>query len=246
MSNLKLTTREYWQSNRDSITFKRHEPGHGIDVFIKKFTPATTTGSVIEIGSFPGPHLTTFGDLGYELNGIDFCSDNSVGLPLWLKSEGFKVGGFWVDDFFEFGCNRQFDVVCSFGFIEHFLNYEEMIAKHAALVKKGGHLLITTPNFSGSVQHFLHKHFDKDNLALHNVESMQPNKWAEQLKQAGFEILYKGYFGGFWFWRGSEDLSFIKTKILWVVQRLIPRLRKIIKSDSPALSAYCGIAARKL
>lgn len=75
---------------------------------------------------------------------------------------------------------------------------------------------------------------------------MQPDKWAEQLKQAGFEILYKGHFGGFWFWRGAENLPLIKRKFLWIIQRLVPHLRKFITSDSAALSAYCGIAARKL
>lgn len=246
MENVKLTTKEYWQSNRESVTFKRQEPGHGIDVFIQKHIPSTTTWSAIEIGSFPGPHLATFGDLGYELNGIDFSPDNAFGLPQWLKHEGFNVCDFWVSDFFDFKCVRQFDVVSSFGFIEHFLNYEEVITRHAALVNKGGYLLITTPNFRGSVQYFLHKHFDKENLAVHNVESMQPDKWAEQLKQTGFEILYKGHFGEFWFWRGTEKLPFFKRKLIWLIQRIVPRIRKLIKSDSASISAYCGIVARKL
>ena len=246
MTNVKLTTQEYWQANRESVVFKRQDTGHGIDLFIKQYIPVTGAGSVIEIGSFPGPHLATFGDLGYELNGIDFCADNSTGLPQWLQREGFKTGNFWVSDFFEFTCDRQFDVVCSFGFIEHFLNYDEVIAKHAALVKKGGHLLITTPNFRGGVQYMLHKHFDKENLALHNVESMQPSIWAHQLKELGFEVIYQGYFGSFWFWRGDEKLSFIKRKMLWFIERIVPRIRKLIKADSELWSAYCGIVARKL
>lgn len=135
MEQVKLTTQEYWQSNRSSVIFRRQDAGHGIDEFIQKYAPATTNGSAIEIGSFPGPHLATFGDLGYELNRIDFCSDNAIGLPEWLKREGFKTGDFWVCDFFEFNTERQFDVVSSFGFIEHFLNCEEVIAKHVALVK---------------------------------------------------------------------------------------------------------------
>jgi 2-polyprenyl-3-methyl-5-hydroxy-6-metoxy-1,4-benzoquinol methylase len=246
MTNVKLTTQEYWQSNRESVVFKRQGVGHGIDEFIKQYIPITTNGSVIEIGSFPGPHLATFGDLGYELNGIDFCTDNATGLPQWLQREGFKTGDFWVSDFFEFTTPRQFDVVCSFGFIEHFLNYDEVIAKHAALVKKGGYLMITTPNFRGSVQHFLHKKFDKENLAVHNVHSMYPEKWAKQLEQMGFEIKYKGYFGGFWFWRGAEQLSPVKTKLLWLTERIIPRLRKLIWFESAACSAYCGIVAKKV
>jgi 2-polyprenyl-3-methyl-5-hydroxy-6-metoxy-1,4-benzoquinol methylase len=246
MENVKLTTQQYWHLNRESVTFKRHEANHAIDFFIQKFTPKTINGKAIEIGSFPGPHLATFGDLGYELNGIDFHPDNAIGLPLWLKREGFKTGEFLVSDFFDFKCESRFDVVSSFGFIEHFLNYEEVIARHAALVNKGGYLLITTPNFRGSVQNILHKYFDKENLALHNLDSMNPDKWAQQLKLEGFEILFKGHFGGFWFWRGSEKLPFFKRKLLWIIQRIVPRLRNLIKSDSSALSAYCGIAARKM
>lgn len=245
MKNVKLTTQEYWQSNSESVIFKKQDAGHGIDVFIQKYIPSTKVGAAIEIGSFPGPHLATFGDMGYELNGVDFCICNDIDLPKWLMSEGFKIGDFWVCDFFEFNCGRKFDVVSSFGFIEHFLNYDEVIVKHADLVNNGGYLVITTPNFRGSVQFFLHKHFDKENLAVHNLESMQPNKWAEQLAERGFEILYKGHFGEFWFWRGDEKLTFLKRKILWLVQRLVPRIRKLIKSDSAALSAYCGLVARK-
>jgi hypothetical protein len=246
MKKEKLTDLEYWQINESNVIFKRQSIGHGIDVFIQKYIPITTIGSAIEIGSYPGPHLATLGDLGYELNGIDFCPDNAIRLPMWLKKEGFTIGEFWVNDFFEFNCERKFDVVCSFGFIEHFLNYDEVITKHANLVNQGGYLLLTTPNFRGKVQQFLHRYFDKGNLAVHNLDSMQPDIWAKQLTVAGFEILYKGHFGGFWFWRGDENLSFTKRIIIGIIERLIPRLRKLVSADSESTSAYCGIVARKL
>lgn len=243
MANEKLTTHEYWESNRSGIVFKRHENGHGIDRFLLKYIPPTIDGSAIEIGSYPGPHLATFGDLGYELNGVDFCTDNGKGLPSWLQREGFKTGEFFVSDFFEFQPGKEYDVVSSFGFIEHFLNYEEVIKKHAELVKKRGYLVITTPNFRGWIQNCLHRNFDKDNLALHNVESMQPERWAKQLNDLGFEIIYKGHFGGFWFWRGDEKLSPFKTKLARILSALICRLRKVIWFESSSFSAYCGIVA---
>ena len=246
MKNPKLTTLEFWQESRDKVKFKRQESNHGIDLFIQQHIPSAVNGTALEIGSYPGPHLATLGDLGYELNGVDFCPDNAFGLPEWLRSEGFKIGNFWVKDFFEFNCDQQFDVVTSFGFIEHFLNYDEVIEKHAGLVQKGGYLMITTPNFRGTIQYLLHRHFDKENLALHNIESMQPHKWAQQLKELGFEILFKGHFGGFWFWRGSENLPFFKRVFIWLIERLIIRIRKLISFDSEATSAYCGIVAKKI
>lgn len=246
MLNEKLTTYEYWENSRSNVVYKRHDKGHEIDKFLLKYIPpAVTNASMIEIGSFPGPHLATFGDLGYQLNGVDFCLDNEKGLPDWLKKEGYTVGEFSVSDFFKFQPGRQYNVVCSFGFIEHFTNYEEVIAKHASLVNDKGYLVITTPNFRGFIQNQLHKHFDKNNLAIHNIDSMQPEKWAKQLTALGFDVIYKGHFGGFWFWRDNEKLSPLKTKLIWVIERSIHRIRKFLKFESPAYSAYCGIVSKR-
>jgi SAM-dependent methyltransferase len=162
-----------------------------------------------------------------------------------LKNEGFKIGNFWVEDFFNFYPEESFDVVCSFGFIEHFYNFEDVIARHAALVKEGGCLMITTPNFRGAIQNFLHRHYDKGNLVLHNLKSMAPDKWAIVLENLGFEIIYKGHFGGFWFWTGNETLGPFKKRMLWIIQRLIPPLRKALWFESKSFSAYCGIVAKR-
>lgn len=239
-----LTTKEYWVADPGYYKFSRHE-NHEIDQFIKKYIPPNDQGSCIEIGSFPGPHLTTFGDLGYTLNGLDFHPLNEKKLPEWLISHGYKTGDFVSMDFFRFSPGKSFDVVASFGFIEHFQNYKEVILKHAGLVNEHGYLMITTPNFRGWIQQWLHNTFDKNNLALHNLDSMRPDAWATILQDAGFEIIYKGYFGGFSFWRDPEKMSTLKRKAIWVIERIITRLRKILWFQSGAFSAYCGIVAKK-
>ncbi|MEO6456048.1 MAG: methyltransferase domain-containing protein [Ginsengibacter sp.] len=240
--NNKLTTKEFWVHGQ--YKFSRHV-SHGIDIFIQQYIPQSKNGSCIEIGSYPGSHLPTFGDMGYKLNGIDFHPDNSKGLPAWLNSQNYKTGEFLSIDFFEFEANQKYEVVASFGFIEHFINYKDVIAKQASIVSTDGFLIITTPNFRGWIQYWLHNTFDKKNLALHNTESMNPNEWKKLLKASGFEIIYHGYFGGFWFWHGHEKLPDCKRKILWIIERLIPRIRKLLWFQSPAFSAYAGIVARK-
>jgi hypothetical protein len=241
----KLTTKEFWvHSNPLEYRFSRHE-SHGIDAFIKKYIPQNKNGNCIEIGSYPGPHLATFGDLGYILNGIDFHPDNSIRLPIWLNSQNFITGAFLSSDFFEFETKLRYDVVASFGFIEHFNNYKDVILRHAALVNNNGYLIITTPNFKGSIQNWLHGFFDKENLSKHNVESMDPIEWKNLLSENGFEILYYGYFGDFWFWHGHENLPVWKKKILWFIERAIPRIRKILWFQSSSFSAYSGIVAKK-
>lgn len=242
--NEKLTTREFWVEGYNDFVFSRHE-GHGIENFIKQNIPPNSNGNCLEIGSYPGPFLATFGDLGYTLNGIDFHPGNKEKLPEWLRSLNLKTGIFVTEDFFEFNTLQKFDVVASFGFIEHFHNYQEVITKHAALVNSNGYLIITTPNFKGWIQHRLHKTYDKTNLSFHNIESMQPGIWAAQLEKQGFDVIYKGFFGDFWFWRAPEKMNSFKKKTFWFVERLIPRIRKLLWFQSPAFSAYCGIVAKK-
>lgn len=242
--NNKLTTKDFWVSSTKENNFSRYQ-SHGISTFIKKYITEVAEGNCIEIGSYPGPFLATFGDLGYTLNGIDFHPDNSVGLPAWLKSMNYKTGIFQTVDFFEFTTTEKFDVVASFGFIEHFINFKEVVSTHASLVKEGGYLLITTPNFRGWLQNLLHKKFDKKNLALHNIQSMNPRIWKSILESQGFEIIYHGYFGDFWFWHGNENLPKFKKKLLWIVERLIPKIRKILWFQSSSFSAYAGIVARR-
>lgn len=245
MAQDRLTTKYYWVHGPDPLSFGRHSPGHGLDNYIREFIPANPAGSVIEIGSFPGPHLATFGDLGYTLSGIDFHPANETAVPHWLQKEGFKTGEFMAGDFFETSLEKKYDVVASFGFIEHFKNFEEVILLHAALVKETGYLIITTPNFRGFIQYMLHKTFDKSNLAVHNLESMRPKKWAKILSDNGFEIITKGYFGNFWFWHGAEKHGKLKKAILRLAEHSVVFFRKVLWFNSSAFSAYCGIVAKK-
>ncbi len=244
-SSDRLTTKEFWTYENPRFKFERHSD-HAIYDLIQKHIPQNNEGGCLEIGSFPGPFLAAFGDLGYTLNGIDFHPKNEKELPDWLRMQGFKTGEFKTVDFFEYAPDKKMDVVASFGFIEHFENYKEVILKHAALVDENGYLVITTPNFRGWIQRWLHKTFDKQNLALHNLESMQPDIWADLLASNGFEIKYKGFFGGFLFWRSIEPMSVFKQKILWFIVRIIPRLKKILWFESAAFSGYCGVVAKKI
>ncbi|MFN5134083.1 MAG: class I SAM-dependent methyltransferase [Chitinophagaceae bacterium] len=246
MDNNRLSTKEFWIADRGAdFTFRRTENKHPYDYLIKKYIPPVKEGSALEIGSYPGNHLTTFGLLGYTLNGVDFNPDNTKGLPTWLQSEGFKIGQFTNDDFFEYQPDELFDVVSSFGFVEHFENFEEVILRHWELTKPGGYLVITAPNFYGWLQYWLHKTFDKENLAIHNVYSMRPEVWSSLLKKHGCEILYSGYFGGFAFWKGKPKLNLIKRAMIWVIERVIIRVSPLIRFESKAFSAHCGIVAHK-
>ena len=242
--NKRLTTKQHWTNQEEKYQFKKHN-GHAIEALIRKFIPPNPLGSCLEVGSFPGHFLPILGDLGYTLNGIDFNPKNKDQLPAWLESEGYKLGEFITEDFLDFDSTLKYDTVMSFGFIEHFSNYEELLAEHAKMVKDGGYLVITTPNFRGMVQRWLHQTFDKRNLQFHNIESMQPGMWQLQLEKAGFEVLFAGHFGGFEFWRSPDPLSAVKKKALWIIWPMVGRVNKLLWFNSSTFSAYCGVVAQK-
>ncbi|MBB1284679.1 class I SAM-dependent methyltransferase [Flavisolibacter sp. BT320] len=242
--NNRLTTREFWTTPNPGFAFERHRD-HAIERLIKKFIPATNNGECIEIGSYPGPFLAAFGDLGYTLHGVDFHPRNEDELPEWLRSQGFQIGKFVTEDFFTFKTKKRFDIVASFGFLEHFEDYKDVISRHAALVKENGYLVLTTPNFRGWVQRWLHRTFDQENLTFHNLESMRPNEWALLLESLGFEIIFKGHVGGFIFWRANDPLTSFRRKAHWLISRMIPRINKLLWFDSPGFSGYCGVVAKK-
>lgn len=157
--------------------------------------------SCLEIGCHPGCYLAVFGELGYELNGVDFA-EGVAALPGWLRSRGYRVGSIWQEDFSRFNPQRSFDLVTSFGFIEHFTDGRDVLAIHAA------------PNVTRAFQHWLHANFDQANYALHHIPAMDVQQWAALLQARGLQILFCGPFGRFRFWTEPQARSLRQRNVL--------------------------------
>lgn len=239
-----LAEQAYWDSSYASHEFGIVPESDEIRQWLEKFIPENNSGSCLEIGAFPGRYLAIFGELGYELNGIDLTPRIKSDLPSWLKSRGYRTGIFEQVDVFKFKANRKFNVVCSFGFIEHFKNWEEVFHAHAQLVEDLGYLVIETPNFRGPVQKIIHSLLDRKNLSRHYLPAMNLFKWKQIAEKEGFEVLYCNYVGEFDFWIDESPKSFI-GKLLF---RLLTKSKKYISILSGKLSSsspYMGIIARK-
>ena len=200
--------------------------------------------SCIEIGCYPGRFLAVFGELGYRLSGIDLAA-NLAALPAWLATQGYQVADFWHEDFTEFRPQRKFDVVASFGFVEHFTNWQEILLKHAELVADRGYLVVEAPNFTGDFQRWLHSNYDKANYARHHVPAMNVEAWRKILEDNGFDIIFAGYFGRFHFWTEPDVRSFQQRCALRGLRTLKPLLKLILPRDRKSWSPFCGVIARK-
>lgn len=247
---MRLTDEAYWNDGYSDQPFSE-AIGGPLELFLDTHLKKVANETCLEIGSYPGSYLPVIGRKGYQLNGIDFNKRNEYDLPAWLKSINIPTGKFYSGDFFEFIKTHdiKYDLVCSFGFIEHFENFEEVIQAHIELVKPQGKIIITTPNFRGWMQYLPHKFLDKQNLKIHNIKSMNPQAWKKVLAANGFTVTFQGYFGKYYFWVDEQQQrSKIQLFILKNVNRLIFNLNKVIKKigkESKSYSAFCGIVAER-
>lgn len=237
----------HWIQGYANTKFKRHSKDDVVYNFIRKYVNCPPNNdTAFEIGSFPGTYIAEFGELGYEINGLDLHPENSKSLVDWLISLDYKVGDFYSADLFNFKTDKKYDVVCSFGFIEHFVNYLEVIDIHDDLLENNGIMLVTVPNYRGFVQKSMHKYLSPEDYALHYIPSMNPKKWAGHLEKKGYEILFQGYFGGMNFWIGNDEIyTPFKRFVYYITMRVLPRLNKLLPFESSVFSKNCGIVARK-
>ena len=107
---------------------------------------------ILEVGCAPGRWLIYFHQqFGFQVFGIDY-SRNGCKLTIEALKRRNIVGniicGDVLDASFQLKYEGYFDVVYSLGVIEHFADPLPIINAHLKLLKKGGILFITMPNFS--------------------------------------------------------------------------------------------------
>jgi SAM-dependent methyltransferase len=243
---MKLTTKDYWEQAQDSLNIEI-ENDDIIKTWIDGILGEVQVNNVIEIGCYPGRYLTIFGKKGAVISGVDFIPNISHLEKMFTKN-GYKVGEFIESDFFDFKTIKKYDCVMSFGFIEHFENWEEVIQMHINLVAKEGYLIIEAPNFRGFLQRLPRYLFDNKNYKRHNLNAMNLEKWNRIIEKNGFEIITSDYLGGYKLWFEKEyDNEFV----LYIKRILIRVLRKIKnkfysrEKEHSAFSCAMGIIAKR-
>ena len=126
----------------------------------------------LEIGCAPGKILAWVArELRAEVSGIDYSALGVEKSRNLFESLGLE-GDITCQDMFDHHLTlSSFDVVASFGVVEHFDNPELAVEQHIQLIRPGGTALITVPNYGGLYGR-LQRLVDPDNLTLHNLAIM--------------------------------------------------------------------------
>ena len=161
----------------------------------------------LELGCAPGLYTAALAEgTQWEITGIDY-SDDAERFIATLATVG-KRATLHQADMFLHRIDGCFDIVCSFGLVEHFRgsSLDVVLSLHDSYVAEGGYVVIEMPNFTG-FQYFWHYLFDRPDLDNHNVDVMQPMAM-QWFGQQGYELLFNDYVGPMRLWGNSGWMRF--------------------------------------
>ena len=152
--------------------------------------------SLIEIGCVFSKYLKYFSEkYGYQVSGLDYSELGCEATALLLKKHGIDIGGriycrniFWENQ----DLVGKFDIVSSFGVVEHFSHARQLIDILRDFLKDGGIIITEIPNTSSFI-FSLYKYVNKFIYDKHCI--IDREKLTNIHRDCGFEILFCNYYG---------------------------------------------------
>ncbi len=189
---------EYWEKHWRHTDICASSDNHPICRWLDSQICPGEGLSCFEIGCYPGKFLDLIGSKGYELNGIDL-SNKTIDMVDWLNLKGFNVADIKEDDFLKFKTNKKYDLVCSFGFIEHFNNWYEMINRQLVMTASSGLCIVEVPNLNSPLYRLLYGIFEPDILKSHKSDAMSLKNITNYINELKYDIKTADYVGNFYF-----------------------------------------------
>ncbi len=191
--------------------------------------PQDPSLKLFEIGCAPGRWLVWFHEeLGYQVSGCDTSPKGAQLTRDNLRLNGVDGAIYELDFMSEDLPRHAFDVVTSFGVIEHFQNPTPFIARHLELLKPGGILVLEVPNMAGRLNlQLLNSARMQDLVSVHNLDVMHREFFKSIAEDFNLGIRFLDYVGGFdpgMVVHNHDSLKHGRAAImypLWAMERLI-------------------------
>ena len=203
--------------------------------------------TAIELGGFPGYYATYLKKYQHlDTTLFDYYIDEDI-INRLLEKNGLKPGDIHIieSDLFTYQTQQLYDMVLSFGLIEHFSDTKDIITRHLQFLKPGGVLFITLPNFKG-VNGWVQRKFDRSNYDKHYIESMDLPLLAQTCRELGLTEVESFYHGKFsvWLENRAEQNGLVKglVKTIWLAGKIVT---KILPIETKVFSPYIVLKAIK-
>ena len=200
----------------EAITKDKASEEYWSNFWLNHPLPAEINVSIKNNATFPARqfhefYLQLFQSTQTNKKLIEIGCGNSVWLSYFAKQFQFNVAGI---DYSEFGCEQtrkilsrdningsihfgdlfnppvelknKFDIVCSFGVVEHFNNTEDVLKHIGEFLNEDGLLVTTIPNLCG-ITGWLQKWMNKPVYDIHKVMTLKNIQ--THIENAGFAII---------------------------------------------------------
>lgn len=201
-----LTTKSYWETYYENKEVDCGEIDRLGSIYDRYWSICINrrTKSVIEIGAFPGRFLSYVAkEFGLHPTALDYQADLTL-IEENLHASGIKTYDLINEDFLSWQPKAGYDLVISIGFVEHFDNYYEVIAKHCKILNEGGSVFFQVPN-----KRLLRKLYgtvaDRANLKAHNLDVMSLEVFRNAALRNDMRVEILEYFGPFQFGLHGEN-----------------------------------------
>jgi SAM-dependent methyltransferase len=237
--------KSFWESKKDLLFYIK--PDYVFGDILAKLIADNGIKNAIELGGFPGYYsiyLKKYQHLTTTL--FDYYIHDGIIKELLVKN-GLQEGDIQIieADLFNYTPQQLYDMVLSFGLIEHFSDTAAIIKTHLQFLKPGGTLFITLPNFTG-VNGWVQRKFDLENYNKHYIDCMNPAFLAETCRQLGLKNIEAYYHGRFTVWLESKSQRSAAArwavKAIWLAGKITTRL---VPVKSKLLSPYIVLKAVK-
>lgn len=248
MSN-KLTDNKFWEDfweSKKDLIFKI-KPDYTFHQPLTKIIKERNIKTAIEIGGFPG-YYSIFLKKYFKLETtlFDYFVHQKIINDL-LVFNNLTLNDIEIieADLFSYEPSKKYDLVSSFGLIEHFEDTKDIIERHLPFLNENGTLFLTLPNFKG-VNGWVQKSFDRYNYDKHHINSMDLNLLSTIANELGLKNVKTYYFGGFSTWlehkKEKSLLTQFLVKTIWYVGKIVSR---ILRQENKLLSPYIVLEASK-
>lgn len=229
-----LTERSFWDSGwlmhkPRTVNLKKYQE-YRVTKFLDNHLPQTPS-LALEVGAGNSAWLPYMAQrYGYRVVGLDYseigCRLLKANLREHLDRSLIIQGDLYQDCFVP----AKFDVVFSTGLVEHFTNYQDILALFASWLKPGGTLVTLVPN-----KRFLFRHVEKmlapDVYKNHIL--FEPHQLAMAYENIGMGDISASYLGSFSTWKyNSYTKGFTRFVLQAVSRSLCAPVHTFLRSNS--------------
>ncbi|GAX62987.1 SAM-dependent methyltransferase [Candidatus Scalindua japonica] len=226
------------------------------DRLCRKYLPNLFNLKILEVGSAPGRRLLYMHKIfEYEPYGVEYSADGVNSNKEYFRKNNLNPNNVIHADFFDPAFQNSykssFNIVSSFGFIEHFDDPSRAVKYHLNLLKKSGLILITVPNLRG-LNYYVQTILNKSVIKKHNLEIMELQRFRSLFMMESIDEVYCDYYGTYNFAtfnvKPGSIMVYVKYILLCLQMVLNPLMHVFLRNrglDSPLWSPYLIFIGKK-